>query len=315
MEILSDNKRYGLSLRILLYTVFIILIVLTGCGGNTQPQTPTSGYITVKGSDETLPLMMDEAYDFMDLYTKAKVLVLGGGSDLGLAALFIDSAQVAVRITQPISDEERKRAKEAGFSVNEFKIGKDGIAIVVNPKNPVKQLTVERVINIFTGKTKNWRDLGGLNQPIQVCTWDENSGTFAYFQDSVLKGEKYSAKANRFAYSESLIKNIDQEKGAIGMVSMARLYKSWNPLVEDTRVKALPIGLTPKGEFIYPDESTVHAGTYPFIRYVYMYTPNEPKGLDGGFITYVMSSAGQKLLAGNGFVPIAIPVKYNKEEK
>lgn len=313
MEILSDSKRYELSLRILLYSIFIILIVLTGCGGNKQPQTPTSGYITVKGSDETLPLMMDEAYDFMDLYTKAKVLVLGGGSDLGLVALFIDSAQIAVS-TRPISDEERKRAKEAGFSVNEFKIAKDGIAIIVNPKNPVKKLTVEQVINIFTGKTKNWRELAGLNQPIQVCIWGENSGTFAYFRDSVLKGEKYSDKVKRFGYAESLIINIDQEKGAIGMISMARLYRSWNPLVEDTRVKALPIGLAPKGEFVYPDESAVHAGTYPFIRYIYLYTPNEPKGLDGGFITYVMSTAGQKLLAGNGFVPIAIPVKYNKEE-
>lgn len=314
MATLSGNKRYKLLLEILLCTIFTTLIILAGCGESKPAPTPTSGYIKVKGADETLPLMMDEAYDFMDLYTKSKILVLGGGSDIGLAALFIDSAQVAVS-TRPISDEERKRAREAGFSVNEFKIGKDGIAIVVNPKNPVQRLSVEQVINIFTGKTKNWRDLGGLNQPIQVCRWDENSGTFAYFRDSILKGEKYSAKARGFAYAESLIVYINQDKGAIGMVSMARLYKSWNPLVEDTRVKALPIGLTPKGAFVYPDESTVHDSTYPFIRYIYMYTANEPKGLDGGFITYVMSSPGQKLLAGNGFVPIAIPVKYTKEEK
>jgi phosphate transport system substrate-binding protein len=313
MNTLSSKKWSGLVLSALLCFVFAAAFVFVGCGGGKPPQTPTSGYITVKGSDETLPLMMDEAYDFMDLYTKAKILVLGGGSDLGLAALFIDSAQIAMT-TRPMSDEERRRAAEAGFSINEFKIGKDGIAIIVNPKNPVKKLTVDQVINIFTGKAKNWRDFGGLNQPIQVCIWDENSGTFAYFRDSILKGEKYSDKAIRFAYSESLIKNIGQEKGAIGMISMARLYRSWNPLAEDTRIKALPIGLDRKGEVVYPDESTVHAGTYPFIRYIYLYTPNEPKGLDAGFITFVTSSAGQKLLAGNGFVPITIPVKYSKED-
>jgi len=299
----------GFSFRNIFYLTLIITIVFISCGGpKKEPQTPTAGYITVKGSEEVLPMMMEQGYAFMDLYAKAKVLVLDGGSDRALAAIFTDSAQIAFT-TRPISDAEIERSKQAGFKINEYKICKDGIAIVVNPKNPVKKLSVEQVIDIFTGKLKSWAD----GSPIRVCIWDENSGTFEYFQDSILKGKEYLKQAWRFATTEDIIKHIDQEKSAIGMISMSRLYQNWSPLVEETRIKALPIGLTAQSNFIYPDESTVHDGTYPFIRYIYMYTPNDPKGLDSGFISFITSTAGQKLIVGNGLVPITIPVKYKKE--
>jgi ABC-type phosphate transport system substrate-binding protein len=94
---------------------------------------------------------------------------------------------------------------------------------------------------------------------------------------------------------------------------MARLYKSWSPLIEDIRIKAVAVGLDPKGPYVAPDEATVHEGFYPFVRNIYLYTPREAKGLDAGFITYVMSTAGQKVLAQNGLVPMTIPVKYQKD--
>ena len=224
----------GFSFRNFFYPIIIITIIFIGCGGpKKEPQTPTAGYITVKGSEEVLPMMMEQAYAFMDLYAKAKVLVLDGGSDRALAAIFTDSAQVAFT-TRPISTAELERSKQAGFKVNEYKICKDGIAIVVNPKNPIKKLSVEQVIDIFTGKLKNWAD----GSPIRVCIWDDNSGTFEYFKDSILKGKEYLKRAWRFATTEDIIKHINQEKSAIGMISMSRLYQNWSPLVEETRIKA-----------------------------------------------------------------------------
>lgn len=296
-------------IRKIIRTVFVFTIFFISCGGPKQePQTPVSGYITVKGAEEILPMMMEQAYAFMDLYVKAKVLVLDGGSDKALASIFTDSAQVAYT-TRPMSSAEFERSKQAGYKITEYKICKDGIAIIVNRKNSLKKLSAEQVVDIFTGKIKSWAD-GSL---IRVCIWDENSGVFEYFKDSILKGKDYSKQAWRFAATEDIIKHIDQEKTAIGMISMSRLYRGWSPLVEETRIKALPIGLSNTGNFIYPDEATVHEGTYPFVRYIYMYTPNDPKGLDSGFISFITSTAGQKIIAGNGLVPITIPVKYNKE--
>jgi len=302
-------------------TVRILVLVLLISGGlfmpncdeKKEPQNnPLAGYITVKGSEEILPAMMEAAYAFMDLYAKAKVLVVGGGSNPGLAAIFTDSAQIAIS-TRPLTETERKRAQDAAFDVNEFKIAKDGIAVIVNQVNGIKQLTVDQVIRIFSGKITNWSEVKGPNYPIRVCVWDENSGTYAYVEDTILKGNKYAPKVARFATTEEMIRYIYGNSGAIGMISMTRLYKSWSPMIEDIRIKAVAIGLDSKGPFVIPDEVTVHAGAYVFIRNIYLYTPREAKGLDAGFITYIMSTAGQKILAQNGLVPITIPVKYKKD--
>lgn len=288
-------------------------LFISNCDEKKEPQNnPLAGYITVKGSEEVLPAMMEEAYAFMDLYAKAKVLVVGGGSNPGLAALFTDSAQVAVS-TRPMTETERKRAQDAAFNVTEFKIAKDGIAVVVNQVNKINQLTADQVIRIFTGKITNWSEVKGPNYPIRVCVWEENSGTYSSIRDSILKGGNYASRAVRFASTEDMIKYIYENSGSVGMISMARLYKSWGPLVEDVRIKALAVSAGPQGPFVMPDEAAVHDGSYPFSRYIYLYTPREPKGLDAGFITFVMSTAGQKLLAQNGLVPITIPVKYPKD--
>jgi phosphate transport system substrate-binding protein len=252
-------------------------------------------------------MMMEEAYAFMDLYLKAKVLVLGGGSNYGLSQIFMDSAQIAVS-TRPMSADELKRAE--GFEVNEFKIAKDGLAIIVNPVNPVEKLTVDQVRKIFAGKIRNWSEVKGPNWPILVHIRDEMSGTNTYFRENYLEGKNYAKNALTFSHTEAMIRSIYKEKGAVAMMSMSRLYSNWSPLIEEMRVKELAIGEGAESEYILPDEYTVHSGDYPFIRYLYLYTAWEPKGLDAGFITYIMSSPGQKIIAGNGFVPITVPVKY-----
>ena len=294
-----------------------IALMLTGvlfmrCGEKKEPQSVLAGYITVKCPEEILPVISEEAYTFMDLYVKSKILVLASSTNQALAAIFTDSAQVAVT-TRPMNPTERERAAAATFTVNEFKIAKDGIAIIINEVNPVKQLTVEQVVKIFRGTITNWSQVAGPNLPIRVCIWDENSGTHAYVKDSILGATDYTTKAVRFDGTEKMMKYMYENPGSIGMISMARLYQSWSPLVEDIRIKAVAIGREASGPFIAPDERTAHDGSYPFVRSIYMYTARKPTGLDSGFITFVMATAGQKVLVQNGLVPITIPVKYDKD--
>lgn len=280
------------------------------CSENETKESAVAGYITVKGEEELLPMMMDEAYAFMDLYAKAKILVLDGGSNYALMSIFIDSAQIAYT-TRAITADEMDRAKKGMFDVNEYKIAKDGIAIVVNPANPISNLTIDQVKKIFTGKITNWSAVKGPNWPVRICIWNETAGTFNYFQDSILGGESYARQSQRFEYTEALVRAMYEEKGAVSMISMARLYRTWSPLIEETRLKALAIRRDAKSDPVLPDEYTVHDGTYPFIRFVYLYTANEPKGLASGFITYIMANPGQRMIAANGLVPITIPVKYD----
>jgi phosphate transport system substrate-binding protein len=277
---------------------------------NETKESAVAGYITVKGEEELLPMMMDEGYAFMDLYEKAKILVLDGGSNYALMSIFIDSAQIAFT-TRAITTDEMDRAKKGMFDIHEYKIAKDGIAIVVNPVNPISSLTIDQVKKIFTGKFTNWSVVRGPNWPIRVCIWNETAGTFNYFQDSILGGESYSRQSRRFDYTEALVRAMSEEKGAVSMISMARLYRTWSPLIEETRLKALAIRRDAKSDPVLPEELTVHDGTYPFSRFIYLYTANEPKGLASGFITYIMANPGQRTIAANGLVPMTVPVKYN----
>ncbi|MFA5032517.1 MAG: phosphate ABC transporter substrate-binding protein [bacterium] len=309
----NKKKSYSVSKMKKILAISIVLFCIAGCGKKESPETTISGYITVKGSEEALSMIMEEAYTFMDLYTNAKILALGGGSDAGLSSIFVDSARIAVS-TRPLTKEENTQATAAGFKVNEFKICKDGVAIVTNPHNSLQRLTIFQISDIFSGKIKNWSEVDGIDLPIKVGIWSENSGTYKWFQDSVLKGKEYSKFVWQFDNTESIVKFIEKEKGGIGFISMSRLYSSWSPLIEDTRIKALEIALEQKGEFVSPDEATVHSGKYPLVRYIYLYTSKEPKGLDAGFISFITSSEGQKIIAGTGFVPITVPVKYKENE-
>ncbi|MEO0226294.1 MAG: substrate-binding domain-containing protein, partial [candidate division WOR-3 bacterium] len=181
--------------------------MLSGCGESKERPSAISGYITVRSSEQVLLMMMDAAYAFMDLYQKAKILVRDQGSNPALASIFIDSAEIAVS-TRPITPDERERARNAGFDVHEYKVAKDGIAIVVNPLNPVTKLTVKQLIDIFTGRIKNWSAVGGKDWPVLVMIWGENAGTFSYFRDSILRGTDYRKDARRFDNTEAMIKAI-----------------------------------------------------------------------------------------------------------
>lgn len=303
------------SFRHFSFFSFILIaatLAAVNCGEKKEPQSVMAGYITVKCPEEILPVISEEAYEFMDLYVKSKILVVSSTTNQALSAIFTDSAQVAVT-TRPMSPVERERAAAAAFSVNEFKIAKDGIAVIVNQVNPVRQLTVEQVIKIFTGAITNWSQVGGPNQAIRVCSWDENSGTHVYVKDSILNGKDFTAKAIRFETTEKMIRYIYENPSGIGLVSMTRLYQSWSPLIEDMRIKALAIGRSAIGPFVSPDGKTVHEGLYPFVRHIYIYTARKPTGLDSGFISFIMATAGQKILIQNGLVPITIPVTYEKD--
>jgi len=311
MRLNTDMKHRVTSITLCI-ALMLVGVWLTQCGEKKEPQSVLAGYITVLCPEEILPVMTEEAYTFMDLYIKSKILVLSSGTNQALAAIFTDSAQVAVT-TRPMSQVERERATAAAFDIYEYKVAKDGIAVIINQVNPVKQLTVEQVIKILVGKITNWSQVGGPNLGIRVCLWDENSGTNAYIKDSILGAAEYTAKAVRFDGTEKMVKYMYENPGSIGMVSMARLYQLWSPLVEDIRIKSVAIGRTQTGPFIMPDARTCHDGSYPFVRAIYMYTARKPMGLDSGFISYVMATAGQKVLIGNGLVPITIPVKYEKD--
>lgn len=252
--------------------------------------------LQVKGSDTLVHVSSGWAENFMKANPDIEVSVTGGGSGTGIAALINGTADLA-NASRPIKDKEIKLAKENGVNPMEWVVGMDGIGVIVNPKNPINELTMDQIKNIFTGKAENWKTVGGPNKGIVLYTRDSSSGTFAFFQEHVLGKDDYSVKARRMPSNSAIVQSVADDKYAIGYVGLGYVTEAGD------RVKALLVKADDKSKGVEPTVATVKDGTYPISRALLVYSNGQPKGDVKEFVDFMLSEAGQKVVLDMGFVP------------
>nr|HID59933.1 phosphate ABC transporter substrate-binding protein [Desulfobacterales bacterium] len=252
------------------------------------PVRATAESLTIRGSTTVLPIAQKAAERYMNLHPAANISISGGGSGTGIKALLDGSVDIA-NTSRPMKAKEVKIAQKRGITPWEYIIAKDGIAVIVHPKNPVSALTKAQLKRIYTGRIKNWAELGGFNKEIVVVSRETTSGTFECFNKIVLKKAKVTPRALLQAANATLVQTVSQTKGAIGYVGIGYL---------DRRVKALKI------EGVYPTVETLADGTYPISRPLFMYTNGKPKGLAARFIDFILGPEGQRIVREEGFIPI-----------
>src|SRR5512142_2455749 len=171
--------------RIISFVLFLFL--LTACSSNsTQSNSPTAKYIQNKGSDTIVNLALAWAEKYQAEHPDVRISVTGGGSGTGIAALINKTVDIA-NASRQIKPEEVTEAKSNGVNPVEHIIARDAIAVIVNPENPVKQLTLQQISDIYSGKIKNWSQVGGENRPIVRLSRETNSGTHVYFLETVVR--------------------------------------------------------------------------------------------------------------------------------
>ncbi len=244
--------------------------------------------LVMVGSTTVLPIAQACAEAFMDKNPSVDVTVRGGGSGVGIAALKDKTCNIA-NSSRPIQQKELAELRGSGVSPTEYAIAWDGLAVVVHPTVTVTNLTVAQVKDIYTGKIKNWKDVGGPNKSIVLVSRDVSSGTFEVFKEKVLKGASVDDAALKVASNNAVSQSVSQTPYSIGYLGIGYITKD---------VHALKI------EGIEPTEQTTKNGTYPIIRKLYMYTNGEAKGKTKSFIDFVLSSEGQTIVSETGFVPI-----------
>jgi phosphate transport system substrate-binding protein len=174
---------------------------------------------------------------------------------------------------------------------SEHVIGLDGIAIIVNPSNPVSSLSVAQLKNIFTGKIRNWRGVGGADEAISELARDDKSGTYDTFKSLVLDGDPLVGGAQRFEDSRMLSTGVERDARAIGFIGL--------PYVGQTKALRISSG----GAAIVPTALTVGRETYPLTRRLFLYTASSPQNpLVLRFITFAQSDMGQQIVNRDGFV-------------
>ncbi|MFB3895306.1 MAG: phosphate ABC transporter substrate-binding protein [bacterium] len=259
-----------------------------------------SGMIQIKGSDTMVNLGQRWAEDFMKKYPNIPVSVTGGGSGTGFAALINGTCDIA-EASRSIEPKEITLAQSRKIVPVEQKVGLDGLTVVVNPKNPVSKLTIDQLSDIFTGKIKNWSQVGGKPGTIVILSREVNSGTHVYFKEHVLrhgnaKGpEEYAPDALLLPSSQAIADEVASNPNAIGYYGMGYL---------SPKQKAILVAKDKSSAYINPTVDNVINGTYPISRPLFMYTNGKPQGNVKLFIDYVLSAEGQQIVSKLDFVPI-----------
>jgi len=290
--------------------IFFILLIFTACGSrnpqnNAQPPAASAQtYIENKGSDTLVNLALAWAEKYQNDHPEVQISVTGGGSGTGFAALINGSIDVA-NASRGIKPEEIEEAKKNGFEPVEIIVANDAIAVIVNPENPISELTLEQVSRIYKGELTNWKELGGEDRPIVRLSRETNSGTHVYFLETVIRlGSSedkaiFSADTLLLPSSEGIIAEVSDNPNAIGYDGLGYVTKE---------VKMIALAGTAGDTYILPSAETVISKQYPISRHLFMYTRGQPEGVEKEYIDWILSPEAQAIVTELGFVPV-IPVE------
>ena len=286
-----------------LITILFVLLSLTSCGPDSSSATASdssASYIENKGSDTIVNLALAWAEKYQSDHPDVRISVTGGGSGTGIAALVNGTVDIA-NASRQIKAEEVDEAKTNGIDPVEHIIARDAIAVIVNPKNPVNELTLQQISDMYSGKISNWSKVGGEDRPIVRLSRETNSGTHVYFLETVLRlGSKedktlFSTDTLLLPSSEGIIAEVRQNPNAIGYDGLGYVPKD---------LKMIAIAKEDGGAYVLPSIATVNDKSYPIARDLYMYTNGEPTGILKAYLDWILSEEAQQIVADLGFVPV-----------
>jgi phosphate transport system substrate-binding protein len=284
--------------------LLLLLLMLMGCRPSTDGLAPDAGRqraIQNKGSDTLVNLALAWAERYRQIEPDVAIAVTGGGSGTGVAALLNGTVDIA-NSSRDLSLGERAAAEQMGIEVIEYVIALDALAIIVHLDNPVEQLTIEQIADIYTGRVTNWQEVGGRDAPFVLLSRESNSGTHVYFLEEVLrKGDPenrdlFAPQTLLMPSSVGITSELRRNPNAIGYEGLG--------YVDLAHEKVIRVARDVTGPYVEPAVETAASGEYPIARELYIYTAGQPTGAIADYLAWILSPAGQEIVAELGFVPI-----------
>jgi phosphate transport system substrate-binding protein len=284
--------------------VFLLILLsvaphIAGCR-RAAAESTEGGAIQNVGSDTMVNLALAWAEAYTAQKPEVGLSVTGGGSGTGIAGLINGTVAIA-NASRRIKAEESAAAEANGITPVEHVVARDAIAIVVHPSNPVDQLTIDQLSDIYQGHITNWREVGGPDRPIVLLSRESNSGTHVYFLEQVVRrGDNqdkslFSRDTLLLPSSEGISVEVRQNPNAIG-------YDGLGYVTPDQKVIA--VARDSDGPYMLPTVESVNNGEYPIARDLYMYTPGEPTGIVATYLDWILNEEAQAIVRKLGFVPL-----------
>jgi len=247
-----------------------------------------AGELVIKGSTTVLPIAQKAAEAYMAEHPDVKISLSGGGSGNGIKAIIDGTADIG-NASRFIKQKEVDLAVKKGVYPVPFRVALDAIVPVVNGKNTVANLTMAQLKEIYLGKIKDWKELGGTPGTIVVISRDSSSGTFGVWKDLVMKKERVIPRALTVPSNGGVVQAVANTPGAIGYVGLGYIT---------AEIKAVDV------EGVAGSEENTLNGSFPISRGLFMFTKGWPKGDTMAFMSFILSQKGQELVKAAGSIPL-----------
>jgi len=288
----KKNMMIAIGVAAIILIAGVAGVLLLNDGGSDEPAKTT---IKQKGSDTMLELASAWAEEFGADEENITVEVSGGGSGTGITAFIAKQVDVA-QASRAMKASEIEQALAAGVNPVEFKVAIDGIAIITHQSNTVSVLTTEQLRGIYNGTITNWNQVGGPDRSIALYGRQSTSGTYAYFQEHVLKNGAYAASMNQMTGNAAILQTVQLNEGGIGYVGIGYVTGA-------TGIDILNIKKDASSQAYSPlNESAVLSAKYDLSRYLFIYTDGNPSGSVKDWVEWILTEdKGQQVASEIGF--------------
>jgi phosphate transport system substrate-binding protein len=274
----------GLAATVLLFGLLYLSHTPTGATGSVQ----------IVGSESMRSVVSACAEAFMSRNPKVDIIVKGGGSADGVAAVLHGIADVGM-VSRELSQRERDFAASKGIELSEIPLARDGVTVVVNRANRIASLSLEQLQAIFAGTVRNWRDLGGEDEEIVAIGRATGSGTQALFAERVFDGRAHAASVLAMSSNEAVVAEVAARAGAVGYAGLGALQTARG-------VKLLALSIDGKSAPAAADADAIRTGSYPLSRTLVLVAPRRTTALAKAFVDDCTGNGGRDLLRRAGYI-------------
>jgi len=282
-----------------------LTVALAACGGGGGPAAKPAGtVIQNKGSDTMVNVAQVWAEEYRKAAPDVEVEVSGGGSGVGIAALIRGTVDVANSSRDLKPSEAEQAQKNTGQQPKSFTVGFDALAVYVHKDNPLSEITLQQLHDIYAedGKTARWSELGvkipgaSDDDTIVRVSRQSSSGTYEFFREHALGNKDFRLGSRDLNGSKEVVELVGSTPTAIGYSGMGYATPA---------VKMLKVAKAKGEPAVTPAVAAVHDKSYPLARSLHLYTLGEPQGAVKAYIDWILSDAGQKVVEDAGYVPLS----------
>lgn len=252
--------------------------------------------IKIKGSDTEVNLAVNLAEQFDKVDNTFSIAISGGGSGLGITSLMNNQADIA-NSSRPLTDEEKEMFKKKNITLKTIVFAEDATAFVVQEDNPIDEIDTQTLTKILSGEISGWKNVSGLDLPINIYGRQSSSGTYAFIKNK-LKID-YSPKAKEMTGNAQILEGIKIDKSGIGYVGAGYISKK---IEENRGIKVLKIKEKPTSNAVSPlDAEAIKQRHYFFQRPLYQFIPIQSWEKVRPFIEYETKGDGRKIIENSGY--------------